>query len=91
MELNIRKLFSKNLLELHKYRKLASSIEQLQNNYKNYSESDFKKETLWFRERLVKGETLDHILPEAYALACEAIHRLFGFRLHTVQIMGAIS
>lgn len=91
MELNIRKLFSKNLLELHKYRKLASSIEQLQNNYKNYSESDFKKETLWFRERLVKGETLDHILPEAYALACEAIHRLFGFRLHIVQIMGAIS
>lgn len=91
MELNIRKLFSKNLLELHKYRKLASSIEQLQNNYKNYSESDFKKETLWFRERLVKGETLDHILPEAYALACEAIHRLFSFRLHTVQIMGAIS
>ena len=91
MELNIRKLFSKNLIELHKYRKLASSIEQLQNNYKNYSESDFKKETLWFRERLVKGETLDHILPEAYALACEAIHRLFGFRLHTVQIMGAIS
>lgn len=91
MELNIRKLFSKNLLELHKYRKLASSIEQLQNNYKNYSESDFKKETLWFRERLVKGETLDHILPEAYALACEAIHSLFGFRLHTVQIMGAIS
>lgn len=91
MELNIRKLFSKNLLELHKYRKLASSIEQLQNNYKNYSESDFKKETLWFRERLVKGETLDHILPEAYALACEAIHRLFGFRLHTIQIMGAIS
>ena len=38
-----------------------------------------------------RGESLDALLPEAYALACEAIEQLFGFQLHKVQIMGAIA
>lgn len=91
MELSLKKIMSKNLLELKKYRKLADRIIQLQKKYKGYSEEKFKQCTQQFRERLKRGESLDTLLPEAYALACEAIEQLFGFQLHKVQIMGAIA
>ena len=91
MELSLKKIMSKNLLELKKYRKLADRIIQLQKKYKGYSEEEFKQCTQQFRERLKIGESLDTLLPEAYALACEAIEQLFGFQLHKVQIMGAIA
>ena len=82
---------SKNILELKKYRKLADRILQLQQKYKGYSEEEFKETSQRFKERLKRGESLDALLPEAYALACEAIEQLFGFQLHKVQIMGAIA
>lgn len=91
MELSFKKIMSKNLLELKKYRKLADRIIQLQKKYKGYSEEEFKQCTQQFREWLKRGESLDTLLPEAYALACEAIEQLFGFQLHKVQIMGAIA
>lgn len=91
MELSLKKIMSKNLLELKKYRKLADRILQLQQKYKGYSEEEFKQCTQQFRERLKRGESLEALLPEAYALACEAIEQLFGFQLHKVQIMGAIA
>lgn len=91
MELSLKKIMSKNILELKKYRKLADRILQLQQNYKGYSEEEFKETSQRFKERLKRGESLDALLPEAYALACEAIEQLFGFQLHKVQIMGAIA
>lgn len=91
MELSLKKIMSKNILELKKYRKLADRILQLQQKYKGYSEEEFKETSQRFKERLKRGESLDTILPEAYALACEAIEQLFGFQLHKVQIMGAIA
>lgn len=91
MELSLKKIMSKNILELKKYRKLADRILQLQQKYKGYSEEEFKETSQHFKERLKRGESLDALLPEAYALACEAIEQLFGFQLHKVQIMGAIA
>lgn len=91
MELSLKKIMSKNILELKKYRKLADRILQLQQKYKGYSEEEFKETSQRFKERLKRGESLDALLPEAYALACEAIEQLFGFQLHKVQIMGAIA
>lgn len=91
MEISLKKIMSKNILELKKYRKLADRILQLQQKYKGYSEEEFKETSQRFKERLKRGESLDTILPEAYALACEAIEQLFGFQLHKVQIMGAIA
>ena len=91
MEISLKKIMSKNILELKKYRKLADRILQLQQKYKGYSEEEFKETSQRFKERLKRGESLDALLPEAYALACEAIEQLFGFQLHKVQIMGAIA
>ena len=91
MELSLKKVMSKNILELKKYRKLADRIVNLQQKYKGCSAEEFKETSQSFKERLKRGESLDDLLPEAYALACEAIEQLFGFQLHKVQIMGAIA
>ncbi|MBQ4331684.1 MAG: preprotein translocase subunit SecA [Spirochaetaceae bacterium] len=51
---------------------------------------DFPQQTQKFKERLAKGETLDDILPEAFALAREAANRVLGERAYDVQLMGSI-
>ena len=51
---------------------------------------DFPKKTLLFKERLSKGESLDEILPEAFALVREAIRRTVGERAFDVQLIAAI-
>ena len=53
-------------------------------------DDQFKDVTLSFKERLKKGETLDDILPEAFALCREASRRVLGERPYDVQIMGGI-
>lgn len=50
----------------------------------------FLKQTAAFKERLANGETLDDILPEAFALAREAAKRVLGERAYDVQVMGSI-
>jgi preprotein translocase subunit SecA len=57
---------------------------------KSLKDEDFPKQTALFKERLAKGETLDDILPEAFALAREAAFRVLGERPFDVQIMGAL-
>jgi preprotein translocase subunit SecA len=57
---------------------------------KSLSDADFPKQTAIFKERLAKGESLDDILPEAFALAREASYRILGERPYDVQIMGAL-
>ena len=57
---------------------------------KSLSAEDFPKQTAIFKERIAKGETLDDILPEAFALAREASYRVLGEHPYDVQIMGAL-
>lgn len=57
---------------------------------KQLSDEDFPKQTEIFKQRLTQGETLDDLLPEAFALAREASFRVLGERHYDVQIMGAI-
>lgn len=57
---------------------------------KGLKDEDFPLQTQKFRERLKNGETLDQILPEAFALVREASFRVLGERHYDVQIMGAI-
>ena len=47
--------------------------------------------TVSFKERLKQGESLDHILPEAYAAICEADYRILGKFPYDVQILGGIA
>ena len=62
----------------------------LENEYKNLSEEALKAKTAEFKTRLSQGQTLDDILPEAFAAIREAADRVLGMRPYPVQIMGGI-
>lgn len=69
---------------------LVDAINQLESKMKASSDEQLQELSKKLRERIALGETLDAILPEAYALAREASWRIFGMRPFDVQLMGAI-
>ena len=68
---------------------LASYVESLNDEYEALSDEKLQAKTEIFKKRLEKGETLDEILPEAFATAREAAWRVLGQKPYHVQIMGA--
>ncbi len=76
--------------ELTRIEPIKNAVLALEDKYKALSEEDLKKETVLFKERLAKGETLNDILPEALAVCREAADRVLGKRPYPVQIIGAI-
>ncbi len=76
--------------ELKKIRPLVDKILALEDSYKALSEDELKGKTLEFKARLDKGETLDDILPEAFATIREAADRVLGMRPYPVQLIGGI-
>ncbi len=75
---------------LKKLKKIVDKINSLEPEFEKFSERDFKEKTLEFKRRLKKGETLNDILPEAFALVREAAKRTLGQRHFDVQLMGGI-
>ena len=69
---------------------LVKRINELESNIKSLSDSELKAKTAEFKERLSKGETLDSILPEAFAVVREASWRVLGMRHFDVQLIGGI-
>ncbi|EPF27440.1 preprotein translocase, SecA subunit [Treponema socranskii subsp. paredis ATCC 35535] len=69
---------------------ILAKVNEKESWAKSLSAEDFPKQTAIFKERIAKGETLDDILPEAFALAREASFRVLGERPYDVQIMGAL-
>ena len=85
------KLFgTRSQRELKKIQPLVDKILALEPEYKNLSEEALKAKTPEFQERLQKGETLDDILPEAFAAIREAADRVLGLRPYPVQLIGGI-
>lgn len=84
-------VFNSNNLELIKMKRVLKKV----NSYKSYMEtlSDEKLKSLTtdFKLRLSCGESLDEILPEAFAAMREAAHRVLGLFAYDVQILGAIT
>ena len=62
----------------------------LEDKYRAMSDEELKRQTPLLRERLEKGETLDNILPDAFAACREAMDRVLSIRLFPVQIQGGI-
>lgn len=58
---------------------------------KELSDYELKNKTLEFKERLKNGETTDDLLPEAFAVCCEADYRVLGMFPYDVQILGGIA
>ncbi len=89
--LKLGKLFDKNAKKLKRYAKLVEQINALGPDMKKLSDEDFPKKTQEFKERLEKGETLDDLLPEAFAIVREAADRVIGERHYDVQLIGGIA
>ena len=68
-----------------------SRINSLENDFEQLSDSGLKEKTIQFRERLSQGETLDDLLPEAFAAVREASKRALGQRHFDVQLMGGMA
>ena len=76
--------------ELKSIYPIVDKIEALAEEYKALSDAQLQHKTVEFRERLAAGETLDDILPEAFATAREASDRVLGMRPYRVQLVGGI-
>ncbi len=76
--------------QIKKIMPIVKQINSLADKYKNMSDSDMRSQTDIFKKRLAAGETLDDILPEAYACIREASDRILGKRPFDVQLMGGI-
>ena len=76
--------------ELKKFNKIVDSIDSLEPKFESMSDKELKNMTNIFKERLEKGETLDDILPEAFAVVREASKRVLGMRHYRVQLIGGI-
>lgn len=86
------KLFtSGNDKQLKKLSATADKVLALSSGYAKKTDDELRAYTAIFKERLAKGETLDDILVEAYAVVSEAVKRVLGFTLYKVQIMGGIA
>ncbi|MFP4113366.1 MAG: preprotein translocase subunit SecA [Spirochaetota bacterium] len=81
---------SKNEADLKALLPLLHSVNAAEPWAMSLSPDEFPEQTKRFRERVRSGETLDALLPEAYALVREAARRTLGERLYDVQILGGI-
>ena len=87
----LKKLFGDtSQKEIKRIMPLVTKIESLEEEYKALSDSELQAKTPWFKERLAAGETLDDILPEAFAAIREADRRVLGQFPFRVQLIGGI-
>ncbi|MBP1932567.1 accessory Sec system translocase SecA2 [Ammoniphilus resinae] len=87
----VKKIFgSSDERELKKYYKKVAIINNLEPEIEKLSDEQLQAKTIEFRERLANGETLDDILPEAYAVVREASKRVLGMRHYDVQLIGGM-
>lgn len=81
---------SKNQREIRRYNKFVTQINAWEETYEKLSDEELKAKTLEFRERFEGGESLDKLLPEAFAVVREAGKRTMGMRHFDVQMIGGM-
>ncbi|MDX3742324.1 preprotein translocase subunit SecA [Pseudomonas sp.] len=88
----LKKLFgSKNEREVKRMLKTVSIVNAFEEKMVALSDEQLRGKTAEFKERLAKGETLDQLLPEAFAVAREAGKRVMGMRHFDVQLIGGMT
>jgi preprotein translocase subunit SecA len=73
---------------LRRLEKLAQQVNAIEEDFVGLSDAELREETVTFKKRFADGETLDDLLPEAFAVVREAAQRTLGQRHYDVQIMG---
>ena len=76
--------------ELKNFQKIVEKINAMEPRFESMRDKELKNMTIEFKERLAKGETLDDILPEAFAVVREASKRVLGLRQYDVQLIGGM-
>ncbi len=85
-----QKIFGSNERVVEKIRPLVSTINDSEKDIQNLSDVALQGKTKQFQERLAKGESLDDLLPEAFAVVREAARRVLGQRHYDVQLLGGV-
>ena len=87
----LTKLFGTNMAkEIKRIDPIVRKIEALEEEYKRLTDAQLQAKTAEFKERYQKGETLDDLLPEAFATCREAADRVLGLRPYRVQLIGGV-
>ena len=87
----LTKLFGTNMAkEIKRLDPIVRKIEVLEEEYKGYTDAQLQAKTPELKERYKNGETLDDLLPEAFATCREAADRVLGLRPYRVQLIGGI-
>lgn len=81
---------SQNDRDVKALKPIIAQVEAKESWAKSFKDEEFPQQTQILKDRLAKGETLDDILPEAFALAREAAYRVLGERAYPVQLMGSL-
>lgn len=80
----------KNHFQIQRLKKILAKVKNFESEMAGLTDAELRKKTQEFKERLAAGETLDDLLPEAYAVVREADKRVLGMFPYDVQVMGAI-
>ena len=86
-----KKLFDNEYKELKRFKSIADQIDALDEEISKLSDEELKEYTNIFKERLEKGETLDDILIEAFAVCREAAYRCVGMKPFYCQLLGGLA
>jgi len=87
----IEKIFgTKSQRDLKKLAPVVAKINSLEPEISKLSDEELKNKTVYFKELLAAGKTLDDILPEAFAVVREAAKRVIGLRHYDVQLLGGM-
>ncbi|MGE4548542.1 MAG: preprotein translocase subunit SecA [Intestinibacillus sp.] len=76
--------------ELKRIAPIADKVDAFEDEYRKLTDAQLRGKTQAFRERIQKGESLDDLLPEAFATVREAADRVLGLRHYRVQVIGGI-
>ncbi len=87
----LKKLYNDDKRELKKFEKIAAKVEAHADEMSKLSDEQLQAKTPEFRDRIKKGESLDDLLPEAFAVAREGAKRVLGLYPFHVQILGGIA
>ncbi|MFC1644639.1 preprotein translocase subunit SecA [Patescibacteria group bacterium] len=85
-----KKIFGSNEREIKKLQPIVDKVNGWEDEISRLSDKDLKNKTIDFRDRVSNGETLDDIMPEAFAVVREAAKRVIGERHYDVQLIGGI-
>ncbi len=87
----LKKIFDHEYKELERFQKIADEIDALDEEMSKLTDKELKAKTAEFKERLKKGETLEDIKVEAFAVAREAAYRVIGEKPYYVQLLGGLA